>query len=773
MDISDGHTSGQPWLGRQPGEPLAQAGGGGDSVDTGMSLGSDAPRSGPIHPRLLAMMMAGRYYGLELDPIEFRGEGGEPIPSAAALSTWAQSAGMWSRAVRLRWRHLMGFQDTGPVVLLFTDGTAGLLTGANPEHKIVMVRDPRAPEADPPVPVDEMRLAEVWSGEAILLRAQRGHADADPPFTLRWLFGLVTQEKVALRDLFIASVALSFLTIFPPLIVMTVMDKVLTHHSYSTLVLVSTILAIMILYETLLGHARRLLILVVGVRVDAKLNLHVFNRLIRLPLDYFERHPAGETMYKVTQIHQVRQFITGKLMATFLDMITLGVLLPILFYLNATLAWIVVVCAALIMLIIVAYLRPIRMIFGRVIAAETNKSAALGETIFGIKTVKSLALEPQRKALWDERVAEAGKWRLALGKISNWPQTLVTPIERFMWVGIVMIGAYIALSDDAGTSIGGLFAFMMLSQRVSAPLVGFARLMEDWEEVGGAMGQAADVLNRPLEIDNAGTGVRPKFSGAVAFEDVTFTYPGTKLPALNKITFEIPAGTMLGLVGRSGSGKSTITRLLQGINREYSGFVKIDGADLRAINLRHLRSSFGVVLQENFLFRGSIRENILAGRPGLTLDDAIRAARLAGAEEFIERMPNGYETYIEEGSPNLSGGQRQRLAIARAVITDPRILILDEATSSLDPESEALVNANLLRIARGRTMFIVSHRLSSLVDCDLILVLDKGQLLDIAPHEVLLERCSVYRQLWAQQNRHLDNQGARNAALTSPRIQGA
>ena len=209
---------------------------------------------------------------------------------------------------------------------------------------------------------------------------------------------------------------------------------------------------------------------------------------------------------------------------------------------------------------------------------------------------------------------------------------------------------------------------------------------------------------------------------------------------------------MLGLVGRSGSGKSTITRLLQGINRDYSGFVKIDGADLREINLRHLRSSFGVVLQDNFLFRGSIRDNILAGRPGLTLEDAMRAARLAGAEEFIERMPNGYETYIEEGSPNLSGGQRQRLAIARALITDPRILILDEATSALDPESEALVNANLLRIARGRTMVIVSHRLSSLIDCDQIMVLEKGKVMDIAPHQTLLERCPVYRQLWAQQN---------------------
>jgi len=769
VDISDGHTSGQPWLGQSPGSQGTQSGGGGDGTNAGMSMGSEAPRSGPIHPRLLAMMMAARYYGLDLDPVEFRGDPNEPAPTAASLSSWAQGAGMWARAVRLRWRHLMGLQDTGPVVLLFTDGTAGLLTGASVEHKIVMVRDPRAPEADAPVPVDEMRLSEVWGGEAILLRAQRGHAEADPPFTLRWLFGLVGQERAALRDMFIASIALSILTIFPALMVMTVMDRVITHHSYSTLALVSVILGIMILYETLLGHARRLIILVVGVRVDAKLNLHVFNRLVRLPLDYFERHPAGETMYKLTQIHQVRQFITGKLMATFLDMITLAILLPILFWLNATLAWIVMVCAALILLIIVAYLRPIRMLFGHVVKAETDKQAALGETIFGIKTVKSLALEPQRKALWDERVAEAGKWRLAFGKMSNWPQTLVTPIERFMWVGIVMIGAYMTLSDETGVGVGSLFAFMMLSQRVGTPLVGFARLMEEWEEVGGAMSQAADVLNRPLEIDNAGTGVRPKFSGAVEFEDVTFTYPGTKLPALNKISFQIPAGTMLGLVGRSGSGKSTITRLLQGINREYSGFVKIDGADLRAINLRHLRSSFGVVLQENFLFRGSIRDNILAGRPGLTLDDAIRAARLAGAEEFIERMPNGYETYIEEGSPNLSGGQRQRLAIARAVITDPRILILDEATSALDPESEALVNANLLRIARGRTMLIVSHRLSSLVDCDLIMVLDKGMLLDIAPHDVLLERCSVYRQLWAQQNRHLDSQGNRNAALAAPR----
>jgi ATP-binding cassette, subfamily B, bacterial HlyB/CyaB len=400
-----------------------------------------------------------------------------------------------------------------------------------------------------------------------------------------------------------------------------------------------------------------------------------------------------------------------------------------------------------------------------VILAETAKASALGETIFGVRTIKSLALEPQRKALWDERIADAGNRRLAFGKLVNWPQTMITPIERFMSIGIVLVGAYMALRENSGYAVGALFAFMMLSMRVAQPLAGLARLIEDYEGVAAALSEAASILNRPAEANAGSGGLLPRFAGAITFDDVSFTYDGTKIPALDHVTFAVPAGTMLGIVGRTGSGKSTLTRLLQGINRDYSGFVKIDGNDVREINLRHLRRSFGTVLQENFLFRGSIRDNIIAGRAGLTLDDAVRAARLAGAEEFIERMPNGYETLIEEGSPNVSGGQRQRLAIARALITDPRILVLDEATSALDPESEALLNANLLRIARGRTMVIVSHRLSSLINCNQILVLENGRAVDIAPHEVLLERCAIYRQLWSQQNRHLDSQGPRHAAL--------
>jgi ATP-binding cassette, subfamily B, bacterial HlyB/CyaB len=712
-----------------------------------------------IHPRVQAVMVAARFHGMELDSSEVA----QDMPSAASLSEWAQSAGMWARAVRLRWRQLMHFVDAGPVVLLLTDGSATLMVGADADRNVVFLRDPRALASEIALAVDELRLERVWSGEAVLLRAQRGQTEADAPFTLSWLSGLVLQEKPSLRDIGLASLTLSFLTIFPPLLVMTVVDKVLTHHSYSTLVLLGTILAIATIYEAVLGYARRLIVMVVGARLDAKLNLHVFNRLLRLPLDYFERHPAGETMHKIAQVYQVREFLTGKLLATFLDMMTLAVLLPFLFYLNSTLAFVVLACSALIVLVVLAYLRPLQRVFNKVIVAEAEKAAALGETIFGVKTVKSLAIEPQRRMLWDARVAEAGKSRLAFGKLANWPQTIVNPIERFMSIGIVLIGAYIAMTDKSGYAVGALFAFMMLSMRVAQPLAGLARLIENYEEVGAAISEAASVLNRPLEYDVLSRGLRPQLSGAIAFDDVSFTYGSTKIPALDRVTFAVPAGTMLGIVGRSGSGKSTLTRLLQGINRDYSGFLRIDGNDVREINLRHLRQSFGVVLQDNFLFRGSICENIIAGRPGLTLNDAVRAARLAGAEEFIERMPNGYETLIEEGSPNLSGGQRQRLAIARALITDPRILILDEAMSALDPESEAVLNANLLRIGHGRTMIIVSHRLSSLIDCDQILVLENGKAADIAPHRLLLERCGIYRQLWTQQNRHLENQGPRHA----------
>ena len=722
-----------------------------------LQIESDASEAlTPTELRLRAVVAAARFHGVDLDMAAFRGPAGEPYPSPASLVNWLRDQGLVARAMRLAWRDLFRFKDAAPVVLMLKDGTAGLIVGADPARDVVWLKSPTSRDSEPPVAVDRLRLEQAWSGEVILVKRPYGQTEGEAPFTLGWIFGKVLEEGVFLRQISYASVVLSALAIIPALMIMAAIDRVLEYNSMSTFTLVTTMMVVMMFFEALLGWARREMILVMSARLDVKLNLQVFGRLLALPLDFFERSQAGETISRLREVYRVREFLTGKLLFTFLDGFTLIVMVPFMFYMEPTLAWVSIVVAGLIATIIMIFLRPIGLLVGQAIQAEHKKGAVMSETVYGIRTVKSLALEPQQKVIWDERVADAGRWRLAAGRLSNWPQTLIDPLQTFMSRGVVLFGCYLALENDTMVDKGALIAFMILSGRVSSPLIGFARLMEDFHEVRTAVGQIARVLNNPTETRAHNDGMRPKFEGQITFEDVTFTYPLGQRPALNKINFSIPPGTMLGLVGRSGSGKSTITRLLQGINREYSGAVRIDGTELREINLSHLRRSFGVVLQDNFLFRGTIRDNITAGRAGLTLEDAVRAARLAGAEEFIERMPQGYDTWIEEGSANISGGQRQRLAIARALITNPRIMILDEATSALDPESEALVNANLTRIGKGRTMVIVSHRLSSLVNCDLIMVLDRGTVVDVAPHDVLLDRCSVYRMLWNQQNRHID-----------------
>ncbi|MCQ9155007.1 peptidase domain-containing ABC transporter [Acidomonas methanolica] len=699
-------------------------------------------------------MAAAKYHGIELDIRDFAAEAGEDSPSPASLARWLNEQGAVAKGMRVRWRYLVRLTNTPPIVLMFRDGSAALMVGANADRGVVWLRDPLTDEGAAPVAVDELRLSQVWTGDVLLVKRRRDQSEADAPFDLGWFVKIVLRERRALRDILIASVVLSVLTIFPALLVMQVIDRVVNYRSMATLVSIIGIVVILSFYEILLTYARRELMLVVSTRIDTRLSLHAFNRLLALPLEFYERQQTGRVLGRYMAIYKVRDFLTGKLMTVFLDMFTLLVILPLLFYMSATLAWMTVACAGLIGLIAVVFIGPIRRIYGRLVDAEMERGSVLYETVAGIRTVKTLALEPSRREMWDETTADVVRWKLAAGRMANWPQTLVMPLDMFMARGIILVGAYLALQSSGGIAAGGLMAFMMLGGRVTAPLVGLARLLEDLNEVSTALGEAGMVLNQPTETKALTNGMRPRIKGALSFTDVNFTYPGAAVKALNNVNFEIPAGTMLGLVGRSGSGKSTVTRLLQGGSRTYTGYLRLDGIEMREINLTHLRRSFGVVLQDNFLFRGTVRDNITAGRPGLTIDDVVRAARLAGAEEFIERMPAGYDTWIEEGSTNISGGQRQRLAIARAVISDPKLMILDEATSALDPESEALVNANLQRIGKGRTMVIVSHRLSSLVDCDLICVMDQGSVVDLAPHAVLLERCEIYRMLWMQQNRH-------------------
>jgi len=705
-------------------------------------------------------MAAARFHGLELDIRDFAAEPGEDSPSPASLARWLNEQGAVAKGMRLRWRYLVRLQNTPPVVLMFRDGSAGLMVSADPERGVVWLRDPMGGEGDAPVPVDELRLSQVWTGDVLLVKRRRDESEADARFDLLWFAKMVLREKKLLRDIAFSSLVLSVLQIFPPLIVMQVLDRVVSYHSMATLVSLSGFVIILAFYEILLTYGRRELTLVLSTRLDARMSLHAFNRLLALPLEFYERQQTGEILGRFMAIFKVRDFLTGQLLTTMLDMFTLVVILPILFLLSSTMAWMTLAGAGCIGLIVVIFLPAVTRVMGRQVRAEMSRGSILYETVAGIRTVKTLALEPTRREEWDERTAEVVRWKLAAGRMSNWPTTLVMPFDMFINRGVILVGAYLILTNSSTMQAGALAAFMMLGGRVASPLVGLAKLTESFNEVMVSLAEAGMVLNQPTETKALTTGMRPRIKGALTFMDVNFSYPGSTTKALNNVNFDIPAGTMLGLVGRSGSGKSTVTRLLQGVSRNYTGYLRLDGVDLREINLTHLRRSFGVVLQDNFLFRGTVKDNITAGRPGLTIDDVVRAARLAGAEEFIERMPAGYDTWIEEGSTNISGGQRQRLAIARAVICDPKLMILDEATSALDPESEALVNANLQRIGKGRTMVIVSHRLSSLVDCHQIAVMDQGKVVDIAPHAVLLERCEIYRMLWLQQNRHTQPPGA-------------
>jgi HlyB family type I secretion system ABC transporter len=730
------------------------------NFEAARDVGPDASglETDSLHVRLIGARSIARYHGVDLDPDAVRRDTTGVPPSAPALVEWLRGAGLWARATRLSFAQLIKIETPAPILLLLSDGGAALVVGRNRGHGVVLMRDPRGAGAEP-VPVDELRLMQVWDGATVLVRASRDASEGEEPFNLAMIARLVWVEKSIMRDVAIGSLTVTLLSALPVLMVMTTLNTVVMYRSVNTLTLIVTVLLIALGFEMLITWSRRMLLVVLAGRLDTRLNLAIFNRLMMLPVDFFERNQAGELAYKVSQLYRVREFLTGRMTTTFIDVTMVILLLPVLFYMDAMLAWTVLVAALCITFVIALFLRPLARMTDKLIQAESDKGSTLVESIYGIRTVKSLGLEPARAAEWDQGVAKVGDLNFRMGKLSNWPMVLVMPFEKYTQIGVLALGAYIALSADSALSLGALIAFMMLGGRVAAPLVSLARLLQDVQEARVALSQVGWVLNRETERRALTRGLRPRLDGAIRFEDVTFKYEGTRTPALDKVSFAIEPGTMLGLVGRSGSGKSTITRLLMGINRDYTGAVKIDGTDLREINLRYLRQSFGVVLQDNFLFRGTVKDNILAGRPGLNFEDAVRAARLAGAEEFIERLPKGYETWIQEGSPNLSGGQRQRIAIARALIVDPKLMILDEATSALDPESEALINANLQRMARGRTMVIVSHRLSSLVDCDQTLVLDRGGVIDIGPHRELLKRCAIYRHLWLQQTRYVDPQG--------------
>ncbi|HYE48419.1 MAG TPA: peptidase domain-containing ABC transporter, partial [Azospirillaceae bacterium] len=592
--------------------------------------------------------------------------------------------------------------------------------------------------------------------------------DGNSPFGLRWLLSQVLKERRIFRDVGVAALVLSVFALVPPILFLVIIDRILVHQRLSSLFVLALGVVFLLVFDTAFGYLRRYLVAEGTARVDARLTTYIFDRLLELPIDVFERLPTGLVTYKVNEIWKIRNFLTGQLFGTVLDCITLLVLIPVMFWMSVPLTFFVLSIALIMFGVVLLYVPSVGRAYGRVVQAETAKNSFLIETVYGMRTVKSLALEASKRRDWDVRAATAVRAHRTLQQVVNRPQTLLQPLEKLVYTGTLVLGAYLSLAAEETALAGTLVAFCMIAGRATQPFVQIASLLQQVEEVRGAIGQVASLVNLPPEEKRADYGLRPRFRGHISFDEVRFRYPGAQNYALDRVSFDIPEGSVVGIMGRSGSGKTTVTRLLQGLHQDYDGLIKIDGSDLRQMDLEHLRASLGVVLQDNFLFSGTVRENIAAARPDAAFEDIIEAARLAGAEEFIERLPRGYDTVVAEGSANLSGGQRQRLAIARALLTNPPIMILDEATSALDPDSEAIVNNNLQRIGRGRTMVVISHRLASLVPCDRIIVMERGRVYDVGTHAELVERCDIYRHLWFQQNRHLSPGAPHERALTGP-----
>ncbi len=676
-------------------------------------------------------------------------------PSTLQFLRIAKELQLKAKDARLSWDELTALDGVFPCLARLDNGNTVILAGMRRAGGRVeaAVMDPLADQPSAILFLGKESFNARWGGEVIFLKRIFSVSDPNQPFGLRWFIPELLLQRAAFKEVAVAALALHVLALAVPIFFQLIIDKVLVHQSYTTLYVLSGGIIIAIVFDAVFGFIRQFLLLNATNKIDIRLAKRTFARLLSLPIDYFDVHSAGVTVLHMQQVDKIRQFLTGRLLLTALDASALLVFIPVLFFYSAKLTFIVLIFAGIIAAIMAGLIGSFRRRLLELYKAEGERQAMLVETIHGMHTVKSLAIEPLRRKEWDQKAANVVMMHFRVGKISITAQAITTFLEKLLMIVVIAVGAQDVF--DQTLSVGALIAFQMLSGRVVSPLVQIVSLIQEYQETALSVRMLGEVMNRPTEERQGASGLQPVLSGRIDFEGVTFRYPGSAIPALNNISLPIPAGKVIGVVGRSGSGKTTLTRLIQGLYPVQEGIVRFDGIDMREIDLIHLRRSIGIVLQDSFLFRGTIRDNIAATMPGAAFEKIAKAASNAGADEFIERLPQGYTTILEEGAANLSGGQKQRLAIARALLREPRILILDEATSALDPESEAIFLRNLSRIAANRTVIIVSHRLSMLTNANIIVVLKEGQIASTGSHQELLTRCPIYSHLWNQQTKHL------------------
>jgi len=633
------------------------------------------------------------------------------------------------------------------IIARISDPNASQPDDAPVEHKaLILEADQNTPQQ---ISIDELEAR--WSGELILLTKREGIMDSFREFDIRWFIPALLKYRKLFGEVLIASFFIQLFALITPLFFQVVMDKVLVHKGLTTLEVLAIGFFVVALFDAILGGIRNYVFSHTTNRVDVELGARLYNHLMGLPLPYFESRQVGQSVARVRELDTIRNFITGSALTLCIDLLFTVVFFAVMWYYSPTLTLLVMGTIPLYIILSVVITPILRARLDKKFQYGAANQSFLTESITGVETVKACALEPQMQRTWEDQVAKYVNASFSTQHLGNIANQIAGFISKLTTLGIIFFGAYAVMAGDM--TVGMLVAFNMLAGQVSGPILKLVHLWQDFQQAGISVKRLGDILNTPREPGfNPNRSTLPQLQGDVRLENVRFRYRPDGPVVLDGINLQVKPGEVIGIVGRSGSGKSTLTKLIQRFYLPEAGRMLVDNVDLGVVDTAWLRRKIGVVLQENFLFNRSVRENIAITNPGIPMEAVVQAAKMAGAHEFILELPEGYDNLVGEQGCNLSGGQRQRIAIARALITNPRILIFDEATSALDYESERIIQENMTTICKGRTVFVIAHRLSTVRQCDRIIVMDKGQIIEQGNHNQLMAHNGYYAKLHSYQD---------------------
>jgi subfamily B ATP-binding cassette protein HlyB/CyaB len=679
------------------------------------------------------------FQGVAADREQIRHRLGTNKIGASEILRCAKDFGLKARACSTKWSRLAKMPL--PAIATLRDGRFLVMAKASDDQVLV-----QAPGASRPSLMSRDELLGIWDGGLILMTRRAGLADLGRRFDITWFLGAINKYRRLLGEVLLASFFLQLFALVSPLFFQVVIDKVLVHRSLSTLdVLVVGLVAIS-MFETVLGILRTYLFSHTTNRIDVELGARLFNHLLALPMAYFQARRVGDSVARVRELENIRNFLTSSALTLAIDLVFTFVFLAVMFAYSPLLTWIVLGSFPFYIAISAGVTPLFRRRLDEKFRRGAENQAFLVESVTGIETLKAMAVEPQMQRRWEEQLAGYVSASFKVLSLGNTASQMVQFVSKLVTTVTLYFGARLVI--DGGLSVGELVAFNMLAGRVSAPVLRLAQIWQDFHQARLSVQRLGDILNTTAEPTYAPARARlPSIQGHIGFDHVTFRYRLQGKEVLHDVSFDIPAGQMVGIVGPSGSGKSTFAKLVQRLYVPESGRVMIDGMDLAMADPAWLRRQIGVVLQENVLFNRSVRENIALADPTMSMERVIAAAKLAGAHDFILELDEGYNTIVGERGSTLSGGQRQRIAIARALISDPRILIFDEATSALDYESERIIQQNMKEIAKGRTVLVIAHRLSTVRAADRIVTLEGGRLVEDGTHDTLIKTGGRYAAL--------------------------